>query len=165
MTFEEHRAYLSHSLLENSFFCYLTEPPDLWKSARFQEESTLLPLCESWSKVMEKPRLLQHVVRTWQGERRGEIGIRQAVLQLYEQSKKGKRFRTKSTFPSKETIESWLEDIGEFILRIDPDAGHSTRVPDLVLINFWRSSLALYDFVQGLRLGGPRFWNYFEPYR
>lgn len=165
MTFEEHRAYLSHSLLENGFFCYLSEPPDLWKSVKFDEESDLRILSASWSKVIEKPRLLRHAVATWRGEHRGEIGIPNVVLHLYAECMRGERFRPKLTFPSKETINSWLEDITAFITIIDPDGGFTDPVPDRALIDFWRSSLALYDFVQGVRIGGPRFLNYFEPYR
>lgn len=165
MTFEEYRAYVSHTLLENGFFCYLVEPPDLWKSKVALNEPRLRALCESWSVMEKNTRLLRHAVSTWRGSRQGEIGIPAAVFELYDQCQKGRLFRPRIDFPSRNVVGSWLDAINVFIEIIDPDSAKSIPVSDPVITDFWKSSLALYDFVQGIRIGGPRFWDYFEPVR
>lgn len=165
MTFEEHRAYVSHSLLENGFFCYLAEPPDLWKDARSLEEFSLRALCMSWIEVAKKPRLIRHAIVTWKGNRPGEAGIPIAVLDLYDQCRKGRHFQPRASFPSREVIMFWLDRINTFIEMIDSDSRDWNHISDRALDDFWRAGLTLYDFVQGIRVGGPRFWDYFEPIR
>jgi hypothetical protein len=117
----------------------------------------------SWTEVAKKPRLIRHAIATWKGNRLGEPGIPVAVLDLYDQCKKGHRFRPRANFPSREVVMSWLDEISTFIEMIDSKGWDD--VSNQAIGDFWRSGLTLYDFVQGIRVGGPRFWDYFEPIR
>ena len=162
MTFEEKRSHLTHNLLANGFFYYLCQPPNLWKTALTLQEDKIEQLCLSWESVVEHPEMVAHAGTTWRGLQSEERGISESVTNLYRLCWKKKHFRPKPGFPTSEEVNSWLEDIEVFINLV---TSQSNGVPKVTVSNirtFWRSGLKLYNFLQGISSGNPRFSEYFE---
>jgi len=162
LSFEERRAWLSHSVLQNGILLRLATPPDIWSVRNLPREDRLRELTRGWKGLEGKPDSIAKAAKVWEGDNEAQKAVPDLVHELYRTAREGRRFKPRDTFPTKETIDSWLQPMSDVVERLRKPAADVADLPADKVEKFWLGAMALTEFVSRLQLGSPHFLDYFE---
>ena len=162
MSFESSRARFTHSVLDNGFFSYLSEPPAFWKTRSVSIETRASQLCQRWLEITSRPNSLRHAYRTWQGVNGPGASITAMTWRLYGLAQEDTLVRPAPAFPTRSVVSKWLEALQTLMDALNAAAFEYESCQVALVGPFWKAGIELYEFFQGTKVGSDLFWRYFE---
>src|SRR5947209_2456413 len=162
MSYESVRAHLSHTILGNGFFSYLSEPPSYWKNRKLPIEVRAEELSSRWKEVFARPNSIRHAYQTWLGPPANEKSISEVTWEFYELTQRHPAVSPTDEFPSRHTVTLWLTGVDGLMTSLASAAFSYQPEQVKQAREFWTCGLTLYGFLQDTKFGSERFWCYFK---
>jgi hypothetical protein len=157
--YESLRSRLSHAMLANGCFSYLSEPPAYWRMETLSVDFRINTLVNNWREISKRTNSLRQAYKTWSGDAEKD-SIYATTLQLYDLVHRDAIVTPTDAFPSLPVITGWLSEmtllmdsLAEAEFTYDSDQISKVRA-------FWTAGLALYQWLQDIRFGSEHFWTY-----
>jgi len=160
-SFEERRAWLSHSVLQNGILLRLATP-GAWSARNLPREERLRELTLGWKGLERKPDSIAKAVQVWEGDNDAQKAVPDLVHELCKTAREGRRFKPRDSFPTTETIDSWLQPMSAVVECLRKPPADVADLPAEEVEKFWLGAMALTEFVARLQPGSPHFFEYFE---